>query len=100
MERLEAYCLSPRYPFCLFISHDPEVTRGASTSAPRVDNGDNGGYTRMLVGLITAFKDGIVTNHLHRGDLPANVTFKDSIAVDTETMGLRLERDRLCLVQL
>jgi ribonuclease D len=41
-----------------------------------------------------------VTNHLHRGDLPANVTFKDSIAVDTETMGLRIERDRLCLVQL
>jgi ribonuclease D len=41
-----------------------------------------------------------VTNHLHRGDLPANVTFKDSVAVDTETMGLRLERDRLCLIQL
>ncbi len=41
-----------------------------------------------------------MTNHLHRGDLPANVTFKDSIAVDTETMGLRIDRDRLCLVQL
>lgn len=41
-----------------------------------------------------------MANHLHRGDLPANVTFKDSIAVDSETMGLRLERDRLCLVQL
>ncbi|MGE4062575.1 MAG: ribonuclease D [Rhodospirillaceae bacterium] len=41
-----------------------------------------------------------MTNHLHRGDLPANVTFKDSIAVDSETMGLRLERDRLCLIQL
>jgi len=41
-----------------------------------------------------------VTNYLHRGDLPANVAFKDSIAVDSETMGLRIDRDRLCLVQL
>ncbi len=41
-----------------------------------------------------------VTNHLHRGDLPKNVTFSGSVAVDTETMGLRLHRDRLCLVQL
>jgi ribonuclease D len=41
-----------------------------------------------------------VTNYLHCGDLPANVTFKDSIAVDSETMGLRIDRDRLCLVQL
>ncbi len=41
-----------------------------------------------------------MTNHLHRGDLPANVTFKDSIAVDSETMGLRIDRDRLCLIQL
>jgi ribonuclease D len=41
-----------------------------------------------------------VTNHLHRGDLPAHITFKTSVAVDTETMGLRLHRDRLCVVQL
>jgi ribonuclease D len=41
-----------------------------------------------------------VTNTLHRGDLPRNVTFTGSVAVDTETMGLRLHRDRLCLVQL
>lgn len=41
-----------------------------------------------------------MTNHLHRGDLPANVSFEGSVAVDTETMGLRLHRDRLCLVQL
>lgn len=41
-----------------------------------------------------------MTNHLHRGDLPAHVTFKGSIAVDSETMGLRIDRDRLCLVQL
>jgi len=41
-----------------------------------------------------------VTNHLHRGDLPKNISFTGSVAVDTETMGLRLHRDRLCLVQL
>jgi ribonuclease D len=37
---------------------------------------------------------------LHKGDLPAGVTFKGSVAVDTETQGLRPHRDRLCLVQL
>ena len=38
--------------------------------------------------------------HLHRGDLPANVTFVGPVAVDSETMGLSLVRDPLCLVQL
>jgi ribonuclease D len=37
---------------------------------------------------------------LHKGDLPAGVSFKGSVAVDTETLGLKLHRDRLCLVQL
>ncbi len=37
---------------------------------------------------------------LHKGDLPANVTFKGSVAVDTETMGLDPHRDRLCVIQL
>lgn len=37
---------------------------------------------------------------LHRGDLPAGVTFTGSVAIDTETLGLRPQRDRLCLVQL
>jgi ribonuclease D len=37
---------------------------------------------------------------LHEGDLPAGLTFKTSIAVDTETMGLNPMRDRLCVVQL
>ena len=37
---------------------------------------------------------------LHRGDLPGDVTFPGDIAVDTETMGLDPNRDRLCLVQL
>ena len=38
--------------------------------------------------------------HLHRDDLPTDVSFGDSVAVDTETMGLNPGRDRLCLVQL
>jgi ribonuclease D len=40
------------------------------------------------------------TIKLHKGDLPAGLTFTDSIAVDTETLGLNPHRDRLCLVQL
>ena len=37
---------------------------------------------------------------LHFGDLPSGLSFGDSIAVDTETQGLHLKRDRLCVVQL
>ncbi len=37
---------------------------------------------------------------LHKGDLPANVGFGKSVAIDTETMGLNPHRDRLCVVQL
>lgn len=37
---------------------------------------------------------------LHQGDIPANLTFGDCVAIDTETMGLAPVRDRLCLVQL
>ncbi len=41
-----------------------------------------------------------MTIHLHRGDLPDGLDFGDTVAVDTETMGLDPRRDRLCLVQL
>lgn len=37
---------------------------------------------------------------LHRGDLPKGLNFGKVIAVDTETMGLKHNRDRLCLVQI
>ena len=37
---------------------------------------------------------------LHEGDLPPDAVRGATIAVDTETMGLRPGRDRLCLVQL
>ena len=38
--------------------------------------------------------------NLHDRDLPVGLDLGPAIAVDTETMGLRPERDRLCLVQL
>lgn len=38
--------------------------------------------------------------HVHRGDLPDGVAFNGPVAVDSETMGLSLIRDRLCVVQL
>jgi ribonuclease D len=41
-----------------------------------------------------------MTVTLHQGDIPADLNFGDSVAVDTETMGLKPVRDRLCVVQL
>lgn len=38
--------------------------------------------------------------HLHQGDLPGKVLKGSSVAIDTEAMGLKPIRDRLCLVQL
>lgn len=37
---------------------------------------------------------------LYKGDLPDGLDLGDVVAIDSETMGLRPERDRLCLVQL
>src|SRR5919198_1311568 len=41
-----------------------------------------------------------MTIRLHRGDLPDLTRYRDSAAIDTETMGLDHHRDRLCVVQL
>lgn len=41
-----------------------------------------------------------MTIRLHRGDLPDGLEFSGSVAIDTETLGLKPHRDRLCLVQL
>ncbi|MDR3450912.1 MAG: ribonuclease D [Alphaproteobacteria bacterium] len=41
-----------------------------------------------------------MTITLHIGDLPAGLSFGDCVAVDTESMGLNWDRDRLCVVQL
>ena len=41
-----------------------------------------------------------MTVRLHRADLPDDWTFGDAVAIDTETLGLNVGRDRLCVVQL
>jgi len=41
-----------------------------------------------------------MTITLHQGDLSADISFSEAVAIDTETMGLNPNRDRLCLVQL
>ncbi len=37
---------------------------------------------------------------LHQDDLPDQIALSDNIAVDCEFMGLNVERDKLCLVQI
>ncbi len=41
-----------------------------------------------------------MTVRLHKGDLPVDIEFGPIVAIDTETLGLNHQRDRLCLVQL
>lgn len=41
-----------------------------------------------------------MTIHSHEGDLPDGLSLGPIVAIDTETMGLRPHRDRLCVVQL
>ena len=41
-----------------------------------------------------------MTTRLHRGDLPDLSRYRGAVAIDTEIMGLDLQRDRLCVVQL
>lgn len=41
-----------------------------------------------------------MTIHVYKGDLPDDLRFVESVAIDTETMGLNPHRDRLCVVQL
>jgi ribonuclease D len=41
-----------------------------------------------------------MTVHFHEEDLPEGALAEGPVAVDTETMGLRLSRDRLCVVQI
>jgi ribonuclease D len=42
----------------------------------------------------------MTTIRFHKGDLPHSADFGDCVAIDTETMGLVPQRDRLCVVQL
>lgn len=41
-----------------------------------------------------------MTIHLHQSDLPDGLDLGPIVAIDSETMGLKPHRDRLCLIQL
>ena len=41
-----------------------------------------------------------MTVFIYKNDIPENLDLGNEIAVDTETMGLKFGRDRLCLVQI
>ena len=41
-----------------------------------------------------------MTIRFHKEDLAADIDFGDIVAIDTETLGLEVRRDRLCVVQL
>ena len=41
-----------------------------------------------------------MSDKLYKNDFPSTFNFKKMVAIDTETMGLNLNRDRLCLVQI
>ncbi len=41
-----------------------------------------------------------MTIRFHKGDLPDDLDLGATVAIDTETLGLEVRRDRLCVVQL
>ena len=41
-----------------------------------------------------------MTIYFHEKDIPNDIELEGSVAIDTETMGLKTIRDRLCLIQL
>jgi ribonuclease D len=41
-----------------------------------------------------------MTTRFHKGDLPEDLDLGKIVAIDTETLGLEVKRDRLCVVQL
>ena len=50
--------------------------------------------------LKAASPGGNMANFLYSDDLPDNLDLGEIVAIDTETMGLNLQRDRLCVIQL
>ena len=41
-----------------------------------------------------------MNTRIYMKDLPSNLDLGKEIAIDTETMGLKYNRDRLCLIQI
>src|SRR5271168_5008613 len=58
------------------------------------------GLGGSLIGIDSTRLTTHMTIRLHRGDLPDLSRYTDSVAIDTETMGLHPHRDRLCVVQM
>ena len=52
------------------------------------------------IAAIASNRDTSFKIEFHSGDLPAGLNLGETVAIDTETTGLSLSRDRLCLVQL
>jgi ribonuclease D len=50
--------------------------------------------------LFADYRAPAMTIRFHKGDLPDDADFGQSVAIDTETLGLNPHRDRLCVVQL
>ena len=55
---------------------------------------------RKSLFISTHYKAARLTTTLHDGDLPDGLDLGPIVAIDSETMGLRLRRDPLCVVQL
>ena len=60
-----------------------------------MENADFGLYSTQI-----NMRNHELTIRLHKGDLPNLDNYSDSVAVDSETLGLNPLRDRLCVVQL
>ena len=41
-----------------------------------------------------------MTYFIYQNDIPPDIEFNNIVAIDTETMGLKFHRDRLCMIQL
>ena len=41
-----------------------------------------------------------MTYFIYQNDIPSEIEFRNIVAIDTETMGLKFHRDRLCMIQL
>jgi ribonuclease D len=60
-------------------------------------NNSHLGLERLIFAATSGYR---MTFRLHHGDLPDDFDAGESIAIDTETLGLNPVRDRLCLVQM
>ena len=54
----------------------------------------------MILNNVRKYKLNIMKVKLYQNDIPKNLKFGNSVAIDTEAMGLNHQRDRLCLIQL